>query len=134
MSDPAFPESFVWGAASAAYQVEGGWDADGKGRSVWDMLVRRPGAVLNGDTGDVACDRYHRYREDVAIMKEIGLKGYRFSVSWPRVLPEGVGRVNDKGLAFYDRLVDELLAAGIAPFVTLFHWDYRTSSIAAGAG
>jgi beta-glucosidase len=124
MSEAKFPSDFVWGAAAASYQIEGGHDADGKGPSVWDMLVRKPGAIRNGDTGDVACDHYHRYKEDVAIMKEIGLGAYRFSISWPRVMPAGVGSVNQKGLEFYDQLVDELLAAGIKPYVTLFHWDY----------
>lgn len=120
----SFPSGFVWGAASASYQVEGGWDADGKGLSVWDMFCRKPGAVVNGETGDVACDHYHRYAEDVGLMQEIGLQAYRFSISWPRVIPGGVGAVNPKGLDFYDRLVDALLAAGIQPYVTLFHWDF----------
>lgn len=119
-----FPEGFVWGAASSAYQVEGGWDANGKGMSVWDEFCRRPGAIWGGHTGDVACDHYHRYAEDVGLMGEIGIHAYRFSVSWARVMPEGVGRVNEKGLAFYERLVDALLSAGIEPWVTLFHWDY----------
>jgi beta-glucosidase len=120
----AFPAGFAWGCASAAYQVEGGWDADGKGPSVWDMFVRKEGTVWRGHTGDMACDHYHRYREDVALMKEMGLRAYRFSVSWPRVLPEGTGATNPKGLEFYDRLIDELLAAGIEPWVTCFHWDF----------
>ena len=92
--------------------------------SVWDAFCRRPGAVLHGDNGDIACDHYHRYREDVALMKEIGLKAYRFSISWPRVMPTGQGAINFKGLGFYDRLVDQLLATGIEPYITLFHWDY----------
>ncbi len=120
----AYPKGFVWGAATASYQIEGAAREDGKGLSVWDTLCRRPGAIWNGQTGNVACDHYHRWREDVALMKRVGLKAYRFSISWPRVMPEGIGRVNPKGLAFYDRLVDGLLAAGIAPYVTLFHWDY----------
>ncbi|MDP6107706.1 MAG: family 1 glycosylhydrolase, partial [Candidatus Brocadiia bacterium] len=119
-----FPEGFVWGAAAASYQIEGAWNEDGKGMSVWDMLCRRPGAIWEGQSGDVACDHYHRYREDVALMKGIGLGAYRLSISWPRVIPEGVGAVNEKGLDFYDRLIDELRAAGITPYVTLFHWDY----------
>lgn len=114
----------MWGAAASAYQIEGAGQVDGKGPSVWDVLSHKPGATFMGHTGDVACDHYHRYKEDVALMKSIGLKAYRFSVCWPRVLPEGVGRINDKGLAFYDRLVDELLGAGIEPWCTLFHWDY----------
>jgi beta-glucosidase len=120
----SFPDSFLWGAAAASYQIEGGAFADGKGASVWDMFVRKPGAVVGGHTGDVACDHYHRYAEDVALMKGMGLKAYRLSVSWPRVLPEGTGTPNAAGLAFYDRLVDSLLAAGIEPWVTLFHWDF----------
>ncbi len=120
----AFPQGFVWGAAAASYQIEGAAFEDGKGPSVWDRFSHRKGKVFGGHTGDVACDHYHRYREDVALMKTIGLQAYRLSISWPRVLPEGTGRVNPAGLDFYDRLVDELLAAGIAPYVTLFHWDY----------
>ncbi|MGQ9592966.1 MAG: GH1 family beta-glucosidase [Anaerolineae bacterium] len=119
----AFPEHFTWGAATAAYQIEGAWDEDGKGPSIWDVFCRVPGAIQDGDTGDVACDHYHRWREDVALMRELGLRAYRFSVSWPRVLPEGRGKVNRPGLDFYDRLVDALLAAEIQPFVTLYHWD-----------
>jgi beta-glucosidase len=120
----SFPENFLWGAAAASYQIEGGAFADGKGASVWDMFCRKPGAVASGHTGDTACDHYHRYAEDVALMKAMGLKAYRLSVSWPRVLPEGTGTPNAAGLAFYDRLVDTLLAAGIEPWVTLFHWDF----------
>jgi beta-glucosidase len=119
----SFPRHFLWGAATAAYQVEGGRGEDGMGPSVWDMFCRKPGAVFEGHTGDVACDHYHRYAEDVAIMQSIGLDAYRFSIAWPRVLPEGTGRPNPEGLSFYDRLVDLLLEAGIEPFVTLFHWD-----------
>jgi len=119
----SFPKNFVWGAAAASYQVEGAAYEDGKGLSVWDMMCRQPGRIFQGHTGDVACDHYHRYKEDVAIMKEIGLHAYRLSISWPRVIPNGTGAVNEKGLEFYDRLVDELLGAGIEPWVTLFHWD-----------
>jgi beta-glucosidase len=119
-----FPNDFVWGAATAAYQIEGAADEDGRGRSVWDVFSKKKGAVFEGHTGDVACDHYHRYQEDVAAMKALGLGSYRFSVSWPRVLPDGVGAVNPKGLDFYSRLVDELLGHGIAPMCTLFHWDY----------
>jgi beta-glucosidase len=114
---------FVWGVATAAYQVEGAVAEDGRAPSIWDTFSRRPGAVDNGDTGDQACDHYHRWREDVALMRALGVGAYRFSISWPRVLPDGRGRVNAAGLGFYDRLVDELLAAGIRPFVTLYHWD-----------
>ena len=119
-----FPKNFTWGTAAASFQIEGAAREDGKGPSVWDMLCRKPGAVYNGHTGDVACDHYHRYPEDVAILKGMGVKGYRLSVSWPRVLPAGTGAANEKGLAFYDRLVDALLEAGITPWVTLFHWDF----------
>lgn len=124
MSELGFPEGFAWGAAAASYQIEGAATEDGKGPSTWDMFCRKPGAVWNEQNGNVACDHYHRYAEDVALMKQIGLRAYRLSVSWPRVMPDGVGRVNEAGLAFYDRLVDELLEAGIEPWVTLFHWDY----------
>ncbi len=120
----SFPKDFVWGAAAASYQVEGGAYEDGKGLSVWDMMSRQPGKIWEGNTGDVSCDHYHRYEEDARLMGDIGLQAYRLSISWPRVLPDGVGRVNDKGLSFYDRLVDALLENGVQPWVTLFHWDY----------
>ena len=116
-------QDFVWGAATAAYQIEGAVAEDGRGESIWDRFSHTPGRVLNGDTGDVACDHYHRYREDVALMAELGLQAYRFSVAWPRVLPTGTGAVNHQGLDHYDRLVDELLRHGIAPHMTLYHWD-----------
>jgi beta-glucosidase len=119
-----FRNDFVWGVAAASYQVEGAAHEDGRGESVWDMLCRKEGAVWKGHSGEVACDHYHRHKEDVAIMKELGVRAYRLSVAWPRVLPGGVGAVNEKGLAFYDKLIDELLAAGIQPWVTLFHWDF----------
>ena len=119
-----FPKDFTWGAAAASYQIEGAAGEDGKGPSVWDMFCKKPGSVFQGHTGDVACDHYHRYREDAALMKQIGLKAYRLSLSWPRILPEGTGRVNEAGLEFYDRLVDSLLEANIEPFITLFHWDF----------
>ena len=118
-----FPADFIWGAATAAYQIEGAWNADGKGESIWDVFCRRPGAVLNGDRGEVACDHYRRYAEDVGLMRDLGLDAYRFSVSWPRILPAGTGQVEPRGLDFYDRLVDELLASDIRPFLTLYHWD-----------
>jgi beta-glucosidase len=121
--DCVFPPEFAWGAATAAYQIEGAASHDGRGPSTWDIFSRRPHAVFEGHTGEVACDHYHRYREDIALMQALRLQVYRFSVSWSRVLPEGQGRVNPAGLAFYDRLVDGLLAAGIQPFCTLFHWD-----------
>jgi beta-glucosidase len=123
MSGNAFPSDFVWGAATASYQIEGAVDEDGRGESVWDRFSATPGKVRNGDSGAIACDFYHRYRDDVALMRKLGLDAFRFSVAWPRVLPEGRGRVNEAGLDFYDRLVDELLANGITPYATLYHWD-----------
>jgi beta-glucosidase len=119
----SFPEGFVWGAGTASYQIEGAWNKDGKGESIWDRFSHTPGQVLNGDTGDVACDHYHRYPEDIALMQRLGLKAYRFSTSWPRVQPNGRGRIEPRGLEFYDRLVDALLEAKIKPFITLYHWD-----------
>jgi beta-glucosidase len=121
--DPDFSSSFLWGAATSAYQIEGSPLADGAGASNWHRFVRTPGRVTNGETGDLACDHYRRYREDVSLMRELGLNAYRFSISWSRILPEGTGSVNEKGLDFYRRLVDELLAAGIRPMATLYHWD-----------
>ncbi|HEU5471558.1 MAG TPA: GH1 family beta-glucosidase [Actinophytocola sp.] len=118
-----FPAGFLWGTATAAYQIEGAVDEDGRGPSVWDTFSATPGKVMNGDTGAVAADHYHRYREDVALMRELGVGAYRFSIAWPRVVPTGSGPVNPAGLDFYDRLVDELCAAGIAPAATLYHWD-----------
>jgi beta-glucosidase len=118
-----FPHNFLWGAASAAYQVEGAWNEDGRGESIWDRFSHTPGNVSNGDTGDIACDHYHRWEEDIALMRQLGLKAYRFSTSWSRVLPTGRGRINPKGLDFYDRLVDGLCAANIEPLLTLYHWD-----------
>lgn len=118
-----FPKGFVFGAATAAYQIEGAAAEDGKGPSIWDTFTHRPGGVRTGETGDVACDHYHRFREDVRLMSELGLDAYRGSISWPRIYPEGSGRVNQAGLDFYSRLTDALLAAGIVPFFTLFHWD-----------
>ena len=118
-----FPSEFLWGAATASYQIEGAWNEDGKGESIWDRFSHTTGKVVNNDTGDVACDHYHRYLDDVALMQRLGLKAYRFSTAWTRVLPAGRGRVNLRGLDFYDRLVDSLLAANIEPFLTLYHWD-----------
>ena len=120
----AFPQGFVWGAAAASYQIEGAASVAGKGESVWDMFARKRGAVYQGHNGDVACEHVTRYAEDVALWKQLGLQAYRLSVSWPRVLPGGVGAVSEAGLAFYDRLVDALLGAGITPYVTCFHWDF----------
>lgn len=118
-----FPQDFLWGSASAAYQVEGAYNADGKGPSVWDSFSKIDGKTYKGSNGDVAVDHYHRYKEDVALMAEMGLKTYRFSVSWSRVLPNGKGEVNEKGIQFYSDLIDELLEHGIEPIVTLYHWD-----------
>lgn len=118
-----FPPNFLWGAATSAYQIEGSPLADGAGPSIWHRFVRTPGLVRDGDTGDVACDHYRRMEEDVALMRELGLKAYRFSISWSRVMPQGRGAVNPAGLAFYERLVDRLLEAGIQPMATLYHWD-----------
>ena len=118
-----FPPGFVWGAATASYQIEGAWQADGKGESIWDRFSHTPGKIENGDTGDTACDHYHRWREDIGLMQELGLRAYRFSLAWPRILPNGRGPANQAGLDFYDQLVDGLLAAGIQPYVTLYHWD-----------
>ena len=119
----AFPPDFVWGAATSAFQIEGGADEGGRGESIWDRFTATPGKVVNGDDGRVACDSYHRYRDDVRLLRGLGLSGYRFSIAWPRVLPDGRGRINTAGLDFYDALVDELLANDIEPFVTLYHWD-----------
>ena len=118
-----FPDSFVWGAATAAFQIEGASAEEGKGPSIWDVFCATPGKTARGDSGLVTCDHYHRYREDVALMRQLNLRGYRFSISWPRVQPLGRGPANEAGWAFYDRLVDALCEAGIEPFVTLFHWD-----------
>jgi beta-glucosidase len=118
-----FPDGFVWGSATASYQIEGAAQEDGRGPSIWDTFTRTPGRVFAGHTGDVACDHYHRYRDDVAIMKDLGLDAYRFSIAWPRVRPDGTGPVNTRGLDFYDRLTDELLSQGIDPLITLYHWD-----------
>ena len=118
-----FPAGFLWGTATAAYQIEGAWAEDGKGPSIWDTFSHTEGKIHDGETGDFACDHYHRYRDDVALMAELGLNAYRFSIAWPRVLPAGTGDTNSRGLTFYDRLVDALLERSIRPFVTLYHWD-----------
>jgi len=123
MKNHEFPKDFYWGTATASYQIEGAWNEDGKGPSIWDTYAHTPGNIKNNDTGDVANDHYHRYKEDVALMRSIGANAYRFSISWPRIFPQGTGTPNARGLDFYNRLVDELLKAGIAPFATLYHWD-----------
>ena len=116
-----FRKDFVWGAATSAYQIEGAVKEDGKGEHIWDVYTKEPGKIFEGHTGEVACDHYHRYKEDVRIMKEIGLKGYRFSIDWSRVMPEGAGRVNEAGIAFYNDLIDELLKNDIEPYITMYH-------------
>ena len=119
-----FDKNFVWGCASSAYQIEGGWNEGGRGLSVWDTFCHTPGKIYENQTGDVACDFFHRYEEDIAIMHELGIQAYRFSLSWPRILPEGTGKVNEEGIAFYNRVIDCLLRHGIEPYITLYHWDY----------
>jgi len=118
-----FPDNFLWGTATAAFQVEGAAAEDGKGPSIWDVFCATPGKTVGGDTGETACDHYHRYCEDIDLMRQLNLRAYRFSISWPRVLPQGRGKVNEAGLSFYERLVDALCEAGLEPFVTLYHWD-----------
>jgi beta-glucosidase len=118
-----WPARFLWGASTSSYQIEGAANEDGRAPSIWDVRSRTPGKVDNGDTGDVACDHYHRWPEDVALMRELGIGAYRFSTAWPRVLPQGLGAANEKGLDFYDRLIDGLLKAGIEPWLCLYHWD-----------
>lgn len=123
MTKITFPDGFLWGAATSSYQIEGAWDADGKGESIWDRFTHTPGNIQDNSTGDIACDHYNRYEDDVALMAALNLNAYRFSVSWPRVLPTGRGAVNQAGLDFYSRLVDSLLERSITPWVTLYHWD-----------
>jgi beta-glucosidase len=118
-----FPDGFLWGASTAAYQIEGAVREDGRGPSIWDVFTHLPGTIEGGDTGDIACDHYHRWPEDVALMRELGLGAYRLSTAWPRILPEGRGAPNEKGLEFYDRLVDAVMEAGIEPWICLYHWD-----------
>lgn len=118
-----FPKDFIWGCATASYQVEGAVGEDGKGVSIWDTFTHIPGNVIDGSNGDTACDHYHRYEEDIEIMKTLRLKGYRFSISWTRILPEGSGKINRKGLDFYKRLIDKLCSSNIIPFATIYHWD-----------
>ena len=119
----AYCKDFAWGCATSAYQIEGGYDADGTGLNIWDVFCKEKGNVDNGDTGEIACDHYHRIKEDVKLMSDLGIKAYRFSINWSRVLPEGKGRVNEAGIKFYDDLINELLANKIKPYITLYHWD-----------
>lgn len=123
MSAQSSPTWFLWGTATAAYQIEGAVHEDGRGPSIWDTFSHTPGKTFQGQTGDIACDHYHRWPQDIELMRQLGAQAYRFSIAWPRIFPEGSGRVNERGLDFYDRLVDALLEAGIVPFVTLYHWD-----------
>lgn len=118
-----FPKDFIWGTATSSYQIEGAWLEDGKGLSIWDGFAHIPGNVDRNDHGDLACDHYHRFKEDIQLMKALGLKNYRFSISWPRILPQGIGRVNQEGIRFYSEVIDELLRQGITPWITLYHWD-----------
>src|SRR5262249_12415012 len=118
-----FPRSFIWGISTSSYQIEGAAAADGRAPSIWDTFCREPGRIANGDSGDVACDHYHRFQDDIALLKDLGVGGYRFSVAWPRVLPDGRGVANEAGLAFYDRLGEALRAAKIEPWLCLYHWD-----------
>ncbi|MDO4743226.1 MAG: GH1 family beta-glucosidase [bacterium] len=120
----SFKKDFVWGVATASYQIEGAWDKDGKGLNIWDVFCHEPGHITENHNGDIACDHYNRYKEDVQLMKELGIKAYRFSISWSRIFPNGTGQINEKGVKFYSDLIDELLANGIEPYITLFHWDY----------
>ena len=119
----SFRKDFAWGAATASYQIEGAWNEDGKSPSIWDVFCTQPGKILDQADGSVACDHYHRYKEDVKLMADFGLKAYRFSIAWPRIIPDGTGKVNEKGLEFYSNLVDELLKYNITPYITLYHWD-----------
>jgi beta-glucosidase len=123
MTTRKFPKGFLWGAATASYQIEGAWNEDGRGESIWDRYAHTPGKIKNGHTGDVACDHYHRWESDLDLMKSLNLNAYRFSIAWPRIYPQGRGTINQKGLDFYSRLVDGLLARGITPAATLYHWD-----------
>ena len=120
----SFKKGFTWGVATAAYQIEGAWNKDGKGLSIWDIFSHDPNRIAEGHTGNVACDHYHKFREDVHLMKELGIKAYRFSICWTRIFPNGVGEINEKGIKFYSDLIDALLECGIEPYITLFHWDY----------
>ena len=129
-----FPDGFLWGVATASYQNEGAWNEDGKGESIWDRFAHTPGKVRGGVTGDIVCDQYHRYQQDIALAKQLNVKSYRFSISWPRIQPIGVGSPNMKGLDYYSRFLDTLLEAGIRPWCTMYHWDLPQALEIAGAG
>lgn len=128
-----FCKDFVWGAATAAYQIEGAAYEDGKGRNIWDDFCKEEGRIIDHSSGDIVCDHYHRYKEDVELMKGMGINAYRFSISWSRILPNGIGEVNQKGIDFYNHLIDELIEKGIEPYITLFHWDYPSALEEQGA-
>jgi beta-glucosidase len=132
MPYPQLPPGFRFGTSTASYQIEGGVGVGGRGASIWDTFCAEPGRIRDGSSGAVACDHVHRYAEDVALMRRLGTQGYRFSVAWPRIQPDGTGPANQEGLGFYDRLVDELLAAGVEPMATLFHWDLPQAREEAG--
>lgn len=119
----SFPQNFIWGVATSAYQVEGATSEDGRGESIWDRFCTKPGAISDGSSGAVACDSYHRYAEDITIAQQLGVKAYRLSIAWPRIVPQRDGKINQAGIDYYRRLLDALREAGIAPFVTLYHWD-----------
>ena len=118
-----FPNDFIWGTATSAYQIEGASEKDGKGPSIWDAFASIPGKTRNGETGAIACDHFHKFKEDIQLMKDMGITAYRFSISWSRLMPTGKGKINESGIQFYSDLIDELLLAGITPWVTLYHWD-----------
>ena len=120
-----FRDDFLWGSSSAAYQVEGAWDKDGKGPSIWAIYPKKPGTTYKDTNGDIAVNHYDKYKEDVALMAEMGLKAYRFSIAWSRIYPNGRGEVNEEGLKFYENLIDELMENNIKPIITIYHWDYR---------
>ncbi len=122
-----FPKNFIWGTATSAYQIEGAWNEDGKGPSIWDTFCHQSENIRNGDTADVACDHYHRWEEDLDLLKEYNIPHYRFSISWPRILPNGIGEINQKGIEFYSNLIDGLLERGIEPWITMYHWDLPQS-------
>lgn len=129
-----FPADFVWGAATSSYQIEGAVSEDGKGEDIWDVFTKEDHRIFEHHTGETACDHYHRFKEDVKLMKEIGLHAYRFSINWSRVLPNGYGQVNEKGIAFYNALINELLANDIEPYITLYHWNFPMNYIKEEAG